>query len=90
MSITTCSDDNFGVRISGSSSLLDGYDKPEILLSSTRSVCLKGVDAGHVQLVDLSVLTCIPRRSGSSSRAFSACQTKPVSINTKEIAWSNS
>ncbi|TXT42238.1 MAG: insertion sequence ATP-binding protein y4pL [Methylocystaceae bacterium] len=35
------------LRISGSSPLLDGYDEPEILLSSTRPICLKGADAGH-------------------------------------------
>jgi hypothetical protein len=34
-------------RISGSSSLRDGYDEPEILLSAIRAVCLKGPDAGH-------------------------------------------
>ena len=33
--------------ISGSSPLLNGYDEPEILLSSTRGVCLKGADAGQ-------------------------------------------
>jgi hypothetical protein len=36
-----------GYRISGSSSLPDGYDEPEILLSAIRPVCLKGSDAGH-------------------------------------------
>ena len=34
-------------RISGSSPLLDGYDEPEILRSSSRPFCLKGADAGH-------------------------------------------
>jgi hypothetical protein len=49
---------------SGSSSLLDGYDEPEILLSSTRSVCLKGADAGQSlkYLLHLS-LCCIALNS---------------------------
>jgi hypothetical protein len=36
-----------GIRISGSSPLLDGYDEPEILHSSTRLNCLIGADAGQ-------------------------------------------
>jgi hypothetical protein len=36
-----------GFRISGSSPLLEGYDEPEILLSSTRSLCFKGANAGQ-------------------------------------------
>ena len=36
-----------GRRISGSSSLLDGYDEPEILLCPTALICLIGPDAGH-------------------------------------------
>jgi hypothetical protein len=30
------------IRSSGSSSLLEGEDEPEIILSSTRPICLKG------------------------------------------------
>ena len=37
----------WGYRISGSSPLLDGYDEPEILVSSTSPICLKGADAGQ-------------------------------------------
>src|SRR5438874_11762066 len=36
-----------GRRISGSSSLLDRYDEPEILLCPTALICLIGPDAGH-------------------------------------------
>jgi hypothetical protein len=34
-------------RISASSSLLGGYDEPEILRSSSCQICLTGAEAGH-------------------------------------------
>ncbi|MDQ6867439.1 MAG: MerR family DNA-binding protein [Pseudomonadota bacterium] len=38
-----------GVRISGSSPLLDGYNEPEILRSSTRQICLTGASCATAQ-----------------------------------------
>jgi hypothetical protein len=41
---------NLGLDQNGySSSLLEGYDEPEILPSSTRPICLMGADVGQPQ-----------------------------------------
>src|SRR5262249_55700427 len=40
-------------RISVSSSLLGGYDEPEILRSSSYQICLTGAEAGHAKLNSL-------------------------------------
>jgi hypothetical protein len=54
------SDETLCDRISGSSSLHDGYDEPEILPSAIRPFCLKGPDAGHVGgLANWSRLTAV-------------------------------
>jgi len=54
MSFTIRSEDILGLLISGSSPLLDGYDEPEILPSSSRQFCLTSADAGQVRLLGAS------------------------------------
>src|SRR5262249_1108343 len=44
-------------RISVSSSLLGGYDEPEILRSSSCQICLTGAEAGQSAQTDVNVLT---------------------------------
>jgi transposase-like protein len=72
-------------RISGSSALLDGYDEPEILRSSTTPVCLTSPDAGQSSSRRFSLRLANPRSRSESAgplclwRARSHCRSRPRS-----------
>jgi hypothetical protein len=82
-----------GVQISVSSPLLDGYDEPEILRSSTHQICLTGADAGQIAdrqfmaATHCVVATCVqelPARWNShrSRRAERGRPAGPAKIST--------
>jgi hypothetical protein len=50
--LRTSISDDAGVELDFvSSSLLEGYDEPEILRSSSRQFCLTGVEAGQIHIL---------------------------------------
>jgi hypothetical protein len=68
-----------GRRISGSSSLLGGYDEPEILRSSTTRFCLIGADAGQAAGLEGTMRPAgRPRpRAGGAGRSWLSLKLRP-------------